>query len=176
MSSISAGRSTEDAAETERTGLGCVGRGAPTPPQVQLTPLGETVDKFIRSIPQAYRDVAVEAYVIMPNHVHLLISLELPPDVPPENANLSEADGGVGAPRPTQKTGAGTDNDSAQPRTSLHTVVRGLKSLVTRACGYSIWQTSYYDHVIRNEADELRILEYIRTNPARWAEDEYYQT
>ena len=120
-----------------------------TPPQVQLTPLGETVEKFIRSIPLAYRDVTVEAYVIMPNHVHLLISLDAEKDA---------------------------DNGSAQPRTSLHTVVRGLKSLVTRACGDSIWQTSYYDHIIRNEADELRILEYIQTNPARWAEDEYYQT
>ena len=143
-----------------------------TPPQVQLTPLGETVEKFIRSIPLAYRDVTVEAYVIMPNHVHLLISL----DASPESASLSEAGGGVRAPRPTQKTEKDADNGSAQPRTSLHTVVRGLKSLVTRACGDSIWQTSYYDHIIRNEADELRILEYIQTNPARWAEDEYYQT
>ena len=72
MSSISAGRSTEDAAETERTGLGCVGRGAPTPPQVQLTPLGETVDKVIRNIDSVYRDVTVKAYVIMPNRVYLM--------------------------------------------------------------------------------------------------------
>ncbi len=147
-----------------------------TPPLVQLTPLGKTVDKFIRSIPQAYRDVAVEAYVIMPNHAHLLISLELPPDASPEGTNLSEAGGGVRAPRPTEHPKIDAHPVPIQSRTSLHTVVRGLKSLVTRACGYSIWQTSYYDHIIRSEADELRILEYIQTNPARWAEDEYYQT
>ena len=143
---------------------------------MQLTPLGETVDKVIRNIDSVYRDVTVKAYVIMPNHVHLLIALETPPDTPPNSPNASGSDGGVGAPRPTQRTKTGTYNDSAQPRTSLHTVVRGLKSLVTRACGNPIWQTSYYDHVIRNTEDELRILDYIQTNPARWTADEYYHT
>ncbi len=43
-----------------------------TPPQVQLTPLGETVDKVIRNIDSVYRDVTVKAYVIMPNRVYLM--------------------------------------------------------------------------------------------------------
>ena len=69
-----------------------------TPPQVQLTPLGETVDKVIRNIDSVYRDVTVKAYVIMPNHVHLLISLETPPDTPPNSSDASGNDGGVGHP------------------------------------------------------------------------------
>ena len=41
--------------------------------------------------------------------------------------------------------------------------------------GYTkLWQRSYFDHVIRNEADYLRIWQYIGDNPAHWAEDEYY--
>ena len=40
--------------------------------------------------------------------------------------------------------------------------------------GRKIWQRSYYDHIIRNEADYLRIWQYIDTNPAKWVEDEYY--
>ena len=40
--------------------------------------------------------------------------------------------------------------------------------------GRKLWQRSYYDHVIRNEADYLRIWQYIDENPAKWAEDEYY--
>ena len=37
-----------------------------------------------------------------------------------------------------------------------------------------IWQRGYYDRIIRNEADYLRIWQYIDQNPAHWAEDEYY--
>ena len=37
-----------------------------------------------------------------------------------------------------------------------------------------LWQRGYYDHVIRNEADYLRIWQYMDENPVRWTEDEYY--
>ena len=37
-----------------------------------------------------------------------------------------------------------------------------------------LWQRSYYDHIVRHDADYLRIWQYIDENPARWAEDEYY--
>ena len=40
--------------------------------------------------------------------------------------------------------------------------------------GWKLWQRSYFDHIIRNEEDYLRIWQYIDTNPAQWAEDEYY--
>ena len=47
--------------------------------------------------------------------------------------------------------------------------------MVTKVIGHSIWQASFYDHMIRTEADYLRIWHYIDENPAQWAEDEYYQ-
>ena len=40
---------------------------------------------------------------------------------------------------------------------------------------FQLWQRGYYEHVIRNEKDHLEICEYIENNPARWAEDRYYQ-
>ena len=46
--------------------------------------------------------------------------------------------------------------------------------MVTREIGHTIWQTSFYDHVIRSEADYLRIWKYMDENPVRWTEDEYY--
>lgn len=42
------------------------------------------------------------------------------------------------------------------------------------ACGKTVWQRGYHDHIIRNEADYLRIWDYIDTNPAKWREDCYY--
>ncbi len=124
-----------------------VGRDALIPPQVHLTKIGGITEKYIRSIGDVYDAVSVDKYVIMPNHIHLLISFSAPEPV----------SGGMRASRPT-----------------LHTVVRSLKTMVTREIGQSVWQTSYYDHIIRNEKDYLEIWQYIDGNPARWAEDELF--
>ena len=124
-----------------------VGRGDHTPPQVELTAAGQVAAKYMRGINRAYRNVSVETYVIMPNHIHMVIAI------------APAADGGVWSPRPT----------------TLMTVIRSFKTLVTRELGRSIWQTSFYEHAIRCEEDHLRIWQYIDQNPARWADDEYYQ-
>ena len=50
-----------------------------------------------------------------------------------------------------------------------------MKEAVTKSVGFPIWQKSYHDHIIRNEADYRRIWEYIDTNPAKWREDCYYE-
>jgi hypothetical protein len=53
-------------------------------------------------------------------------------------------------------------------------MVRSFKTLVTKEIGFSVFQRSFYDHVIRDEADYLKIWNYIQTNPAKWAEDRFY--
>ena len=130
--------------KNKRCVLSSVGRGALAPLPVTLTPYGKIVDELIRNIPLVYPGTFLEHYVIMPNHVHLLLRLDM-------------GDGGAGAPRPT-----------------VSAIVGGIKSLTTRKIGASIWQSSFYDHVIRDENDFLRIWTCIDTNPAKWAEDCYY--
>ncbi len=56
---------------------------------------------------------------------------------------------------------------------SLISDMRAFKSLVSKKTGESIWQDSYYDHVIRNSDDYLEKWEYIDENPTKWADDEY---
>ena len=82
----------------------------------------------------------------MPNHIHMILRIE-------------GGHGPMWASAPTQ---------------SVSTRIRSFKALVSKEVGRPIWQRSFYDHVIRNEADYLRIWEYIDNNPACWAEDEYY--
>ena len=53
---------------------------------------------------------------------------------------------------------------------TLGMIVRGIKMGVTRWAGYSVWQDGYYEHIIRNDEDCLRVLAYMRNNPARWLE------
>ena len=87
-------------------------------------------------------------YVIMPNHLHLY--LEIP---------IAE-DGPMWASAPTQ---------------SLSDRIRSFKIMVTKAVGEPLFQRSFYDHVVRNEEDALRIRQYIRDNLAKWQEDRFYQ-
>lgn len=122
-----------------------VGRGDLTPPDVVLTPVGMVVDHFTQTIPTAHPTVYMDAYVIMPNHVHMLLTIR-------ERTN-----GGVGSPRPT-----------------IPGVVNGWKTMITKHLGHSIFQTSYYDHVIRGPRDYDEIFQYIQNNPAKWPHDQFY--
>ena len=108
-------------------------------PRINLSRYGQIVERVISQMP------AVCKYVIMPNHVHLLIKLE--------------AQGSMSTSTPTG---------------GLPSLVRFLKRQVTIGCGKSVWQRSYYDHIIRDDNDFMTRWNYIDANPARWREDEYF--
>ena len=95
------------------------------------------------------RGVRVDKYVIMPNHVHLLIFVD-----------ETVSDGMSKAPSPTNAV--------------IPHFVSTLKRFCHRDIGRKIFQRSYHDHVIREERDYLRIWAYIDGNPARWREDCFY--
>ena len=93
---------------------------------------GRILEKYIKNVPE------IEKYVIMPNHVHLLIRLE---------------NGAMWASPPTNKIAG---------------IVRSLKILTTKEIGCSILQRSYYDHIIRNQQDYDETWQYIENNPMKW--------
>ena len=127
----------------------CVGGGALDAPQVRLTAYGAVVREWIHGCHSIYSDLTVEKYVVMPNHIHLLVTLR---------------DGPSGAPAPTER----------RTNQRIPLFISALKRMTAKRCGENIWQDGYYDHVVRNEEDYLRIWNYIHTNPAKWAEDKYY--
>lgn len=57
---------------------------------------------------------------------------------------------------------------------SAPTVIGQFKRYVSKTIGFSVWQKSFYDHIIRDEKDYLRIWEYINSNALKWSEDQYY--
>lgn len=113
-------------------------------PQIQLSKIGMVVEKYTRLIP------GVGAYVIMPNHIHMML-------------HISVEDGACGPMWSSAPTSA-----------NVQSLVRTWKTLITKELGESIWQRSYYDHIIRSEQDYIQICEYIHNNPAKWCEDRYY--
>ena len=68
--------------------------------------------------------------------------------------------------------GVGGCMGSARP--TFHQMVRAIKTGTTRRLGHSIFQTSYYDHVIRGPRDYDEIFQYIQNNPAKWPHDQFY--
>lgn len=109
------------------------------------------------AIPTHFPFVELDEFVIMPNHVHGVLWL-LRDEI--EDPGSSEAD----ARRPT-KGSVSSIVGSYKAAVSLEiNAVRGIG-------GPAVWQRNFYDHMMRNERDLLRIQQYIIDNPARWAFD-----
>ncbi|MDR1821794.1 MAG: transposase, partial [Oscillospiraceae bacterium] len=130
-----------------------VGDAALSVPFVRLTPEGKTVQFFVENTSAAYSGVSVASYVIMPNHVHILLLIHEP-------IAHSNKDGTLRAASPT--------------KTAVPQIIRAVKSLTTRKLGHSIWQRSYHEHVVRDFAEFRKISEYIDNNPQTWADDKYF--
>ncbi len=129
-----------------------VGADALGGPLLNLTETGKIVEKYILSSDRI-GGLHVDKFVIMPNHIHLLLRID---------GLFAGADGGP--PRASAPTYA-----------TIPSAIGALKRLVHREVGQTIFQRSYHEHVIRGEADYREIWRYIDTNPAKWVGDRYYR-
>ncbi|MBQ3075657.1 MAG: transposase [Clostridia bacterium] len=111
---------------------------------LHLTEWGKTVRRAIDNISNVYPSVTVDSYVIMPNHVHLILRIEHP-------------EGGRQVASPT-----------------ISTIVGNMKWTVSKTIGQGIWQRSFHDHVIRDGKDYNKIADYIAANPMNWELDCFY--
>ena len=123
--------------------------------RLALTPEGECVRRILENLSLRFPEIFLDHFVIMPNHIHLLLRIE----------------------------GDRAIHESPLPD-------GGKRSLLSKAIGYlkmnstreirrmrpdeTIWQRSFFDHIVRNESDHRQITEYIAANPARWAEDRFH--
>ena len=79
-----------------------VGTGVPDGPKIQLLPFGEIADKYIKQLNDFYDHITVDSYVIMPNHIHILLSVK---DRGPSGRPVTS--GPSGRPVPTKKSRSG---------------------------------------------------------------------
>ena len=149
--------------------------------EVRLSVEGTIAEKCWRAIPGHHKHVELDAFVIMPNHVHGIICLM--DDITDQRSESDATNRLVGETR-SRDTIYRVPTQAATPRKfggseagSLSTIVATYKAAVTRdnnkrngTPGQSIWQARFYDHIIRlQNPDELdRIREYIGANPVRW--------
>jgi len=110
----------------------------------RLSEYGNIAEKEISILSETYNTVDVVKHVVMPNHIHIILAI-------------------------TVDSGGRT-----QFAPTISRVIKQFKGSITKQIGFSLWQRSYHDHIIRNEEEFHRISQYIDENPARWEEDEYY--
>ena len=116
-----------------------------SPDDIVLSPWGQIVASAILNIPSRYPAVSLDHYVVMPNHVHLLLQIQTDPQ------------GGIISTPP------------------ISVIVQQLKGYCTKQIGTSVWQKLYHDHVIRDENDYKKIWEYIDNNVTQWEMDCFYE-
>lgn len=115
-----------------------VGATIGRPKNVELSPYGQIAEEAINKIPEIYPSVRLDGYVIMPDHIHLLLVV------------CSDEFG-----RPMVAP-------------TMSRVVKQTKGYVTKRIGKSIWQKLFVDHIIRNREDYEKHLRYIKNNPIKW--------
>ncbi len=119
--------------------------GRPSPYRHNLSAYGKIADNEICKINAIYeKTVIIDKYIIMPNHIHMIILLENAIDGRPKVA-------------PT-----------------ISRIIQQFKGSVSKQIGFSMWQKLFHDHIIRNEHEYQKIWQYIDSNPQNWEEDCYH--
>lgn len=129
-----------------------VGDGVLDVPQRKMKEYGIFVNDQINEINSVYEKIQIIKYVIMPDHVHMIIYIF------DEDKIIN---GTSGTPSPTNRM--------------IPSLISVLKRFVNKKTGFNIWQRSYYDHIIRNKKEFLEIWEYIENNPLNWINNNFNQ-
>ena len=121
-----------------------VGANCVRPLNLPLSDIGKIVLEELEHWDKTYDSVSLSSYVIMPNHLHIMIFI------------------------------SADENGRPQVAPTLDRMVKQFKGAITKKVGYSIWQKSFHDHIIRNREDYEEHSRYIYENPIRWHYDELY--
>jgi len=157
--------------------------------KIVLSNAGEMIQTVWNQMPAYYRGVSVDEFIIMPNHIHGIISIV---GAGPCACPISDSKGQI-LKQEGHKSLDGNDFFDGQPqgvaptgKMTLSDVVHRFKSLTTkkyvdgvRLLGWNpfngrLWQRNYYERIIRDENELEKVRLYIINNPTNWHEDEMY--
>ena len=105
----------------------------------------QIIHKWIQETQNKYANITIDKYVIMPDHIHLIVRIR--------ERHAGRSLQAIMAFFKTMTTNA---------------YIRGVKEGKLPAFDKKLWQKSYYDHVIRNQNDYNEVWEYIENNPRKW--------
>lgn len=125
-----------------------IGKNIIRPYRIPLSKYGRIAERKLLNIPRIYKGISVSSFVIMPNHIHMLLTVES-----------------------NQKYSNSKMLDVTEDKASITRVVKQFKGAVSKEVGFSVWQRSFYDHIVRSEKDLTKMWLYIKSNPLLWEDD-----
>ena len=137
---------------------------------VHLSPIGEMVAEQWMKTQEVRKNVRMDEWIIMPNHLHGIIVIESAmPSVETFGSNVSSGE------RETFQRNVSTNPSRLKPNT-IGSMLGQIKSNATkqiRAAGFSDfdWQERFWDEILWDEHGLNNVREYIRNNPAKWESD-----
>ncbi len=137
-----------------------------------LSKLGEYAQLAISELPLHHQYIHIDNYVIMPNHIHLLLTISSKNEEPNHDRinSIESIDSHGDAKRFFSAV--------SQSNSLLSIVIQGFKASVTRFArqeGIDFkWQSRFYDEIIRNNAHYEHVWNYIDQNVQKWFDDEYH--
>lgn len=159
--------------------------------KMNLSDIGRFAQKCWYEIPQHFPFVKLDAFVVMPNHIHGIIIIdknddnECNPDNHHDNdfvetQNIASLPGRKHfASLQGRKPESKPKNQFGPQSKNLASIVRGFKIGVTKHARLInpnfAWQSRYHDHIIRNESSYSNITNYIINNPINWKNDMFHQ-
>lgn len=137
--------------------------------EMHLSEIGHEAEKYWQEIPDVFPFVILDAFVVMPNHMHGVVIINKPDD----RDAVIMADGGNKSDR-----GGITGDHNPMIQENLSRILRWYKGRVkfeTKQIQPDFaWQPRFHDSIIRNEKAFERIRNYIINNPSNWKEDKFY--
>jgi len=124
--------------------------GVHTCAQINLMKTGKIAENCLYKLEELYKHVKLHDFVIMPNHIHMILEID-------HSCRVQIYKG-----------------TSMRPYKTIGQIIRGLKAGISKIVGYSIWQRNFYEHIVRNEKELYKIIEYIKYNPLNWENDSNY--
>jgi REP element-mobilizing transposase RayT len=139
--------------------------------KMQLSNVGILADVFWHEAKHHAKNIELDAFVVMPNHIHGILIL-----TGHENEISNQPIVEKQSEEPTQKT-IGQQRFQNQGKNSVSSIIGSYKAAVTKHANRLNlefgWQTRFHDHIIRNEAQFERIANYIANNVGNWQEDTF---
>ncbi len=155
--------------------------------RMQLSPTGHLAHQFWLEITVHFPFIELDAFVVMPNHVHGILIIDKNDDgrykqYKRGNTDCRDAIYRVSTPFATTITATTTGGITGAHNPMLHEnlsrSIRWYKGRVTfeshRINHAFEWQSRFYDHIIRSDESFNRIREYIESNPGNWDNDQFY--
>ena len=145
--------------------------------KMALNHAGNMIQTVWDEIPFHYAGIEIDEFIVMPNHIHGIITIVVVGATPRGCPGVGQENGQAQGPAPT----GGTGNTGTL---SLGDMVHRFKTMTTKRYADGVkqsgwqsfpgklWQRNYWEHIVRNEMELNRIREYIHTNPTQWESDQ----